>query len=190
MDKKTLHGMWNYFLMLESDLDNTSRYIEPKEQENVYSFEFAKLLILACTEVESVFRKICQQIDKTQPANNIIDYREIIMGKFPKIIDATVCISRLGSNIEPFKEWEKEEPKSPSWWRAYNKVKHNRDSNFTEATYMNAVTALSALYILIFYLAAITNLDFPNYTGKYIKSEYEKVLLTYGAQRRLPDFET
>ena len=63
MDKKTLHGMWNYFLMLESDLDNTSRYIEPQGQENVYSFEFAKLLILACTEVESVFKAICFEIE-------------------------------------------------------------------------------------------------------------------------------
>ena len=58
MDEKTLHGMWNYFLMLENDLDNTSRYIEPQGQENVYSFEFAKLLVLACTEIESDFSDI------------------------------------------------------------------------------------------------------------------------------------
>lgn len=190
MDKKTLHGMWNYFLMLERDLDNTSRYIEPSGQENVYSFEFAKLLILACTEVESVFKSICHQIDDNQTASNIINYRDIIMRKYPKIIEATVCISRLGYNIEPFKEWEKEEPKSPSWWRAYNNVKHNRDSHFDDATYLNAVTALSALYVLIFYFAEITNIKFPNYTSTYIKSEYERVLPTYGPQRKLPDFET
>ena len=66
MDEKTLRGMWNYFLMLESDLDNTSRYIEPSKQEDVYSFEFAKLLILACTEVESVFKAICFEIEKSR----------------------------------------------------------------------------------------------------------------------------
>ena len=47
MDEKQLKNMWNYFLSLEQDLSNTSRFVEPQGQENVYSFEFAKILILA-----------------------------------------------------------------------------------------------------------------------------------------------
>ena len=74
LDEKTLYGMWNYFLMLESDLDNTSRYIEPQGQENVYSFEFAKLLVLACTEIESVLKVMCKEIDPTAKADKMSDY--------------------------------------------------------------------------------------------------------------------
>ena len=123
MDKKTLHGMWNYFLMLESDLDNTSRYIEPLNQENVYSFEFAKILILACTEVEAVFKAICHEIDDSQTAGDIGKYKSIILGRYPKIVNTKVSAKRLGRDIYPFAGWDR----GPLlWWNGYNDVKHNR----------------------------------------------------------------
>ena len=49
MTEKEINGIWYYYLSIEDDLSNTSKYIEPDGQENVHSFEFAKLLILACT---------------------------------------------------------------------------------------------------------------------------------------------
>ena len=55
MTTQTINEIWNYYLTLEGDITNTSRFIEPSGQENVHSFEFAKILILACTELESVF---------------------------------------------------------------------------------------------------------------------------------------
>ena len=62
MTEQTLNEIWNYYLTLEADISNTSRYIEPRGQENVHSFEFAKILILACTELESVFKLLCIEI--------------------------------------------------------------------------------------------------------------------------------
>ena len=186
MDEKTLHGMWNYFLTLESDLENTSRYIEPSGQENVYSFEFAKLLVLACTEIESVLKVMCKEINPSSKAEKMSDYQPIIMQRFPKITEACVEISRLGRNIKPFSEWNSQ---PLSWWRAYNGVKHNRGNNFSDATYMNAVMALSGLYILIFYLSALTGIKFKNYASKYISSEYEHVNLFWAVSSKLPDFE-
>lgn len=185
MDEKTLHGMWNYFLMLENDLDNTSRYIEPQGQENVYSFEFAKLLVLACTEIESVLKVICKEIAPHIKAEKMSDYQPIITQRFPKITEAYVKISRLGRDLQPFSNWNNE---PLSWWRAYNGVKHNRGSNFGDATYMNAVMALSGLYILIFYLAALTGLKFKDTASKYISSDYEHVSLFWAVTSKLPDF--
>ena len=49
MTTQTINEIWNYYLTLEGDIANTSRFIEPSGQENVHSFEFAKILILACT---------------------------------------------------------------------------------------------------------------------------------------------
>lgn len=186
LDEKTLHGMWNYFLMLESDLDNTSRYIEPQGQENVYSFEFAKLLVLACTEIESVLKVMCKEIDPTVKADKMSDYQPIITHRFPKITEAHVEINRLGRSVQPFLNWDAQ---PLTWWRAYNGVKHNRESNFKDATYMNAVMALSGLYILIFYLSALTGLKFRDHASNYIKSDYEHTTLFWAVTSRLPDFE-
>lgn len=186
MTARELHGMWNYFLMLESDLDNTSRFIEPAGQEDTYSFEFAKLLILACTEVESVFKAICFEITGQQVEGSIAKYKETILSKFPNITESTVTINRLGYNIEPFKGWD---TGRLEWWGAYQQVKHNRGSFFAQATYLNAVTALAALYILIFYLAKITDIKFNNYVSKYFDSEYEDVYVLFGPTNMLPDFE-
>ena len=64
-----INGIWNYYLSLEKDLDDTSRYIEPKGQENVFSFEFAKLLVLSCTELESVLKLLCYECSGEKRGN-------------------------------------------------------------------------------------------------------------------------
>lgn len=186
MTKQELTGIWNYYLSLESDLSNTSRYIEPSGQENVHSFEFAKLLILACTEVESVFKSICSKIEGKQPEGNIAKYKEIILGRYPKIINATVTVSRLSMNIEPFQEWST----GPlPWWGAYQEVKHSRGLHFDQATYKNAVYAIAALYILIFYLAKTEDIEFEDYTSNYIISDYSHTNVVFSPIKKLPDFE-
>ena len=54
LTNESFNGMWNYFLSIEQDLANTSRYVEPRGQENVHSFEFAKIIILASIEAELI----------------------------------------------------------------------------------------------------------------------------------------
>lgn len=186
MSERELHGIWNYFLCLEGDLSDTSRYIEPEGQENVHSFEFAKLLILACTEVESVFKAICLEITETNAPGDIGGYKGIILNKYPKIVNAEVVIKRLGRQITPFAGWD---TGSLGWWDSYQHVKHSRGSHFKDATYSNAVTALSALYILIFYLAEIAGIEFENYTSKYIDSDYSSPHLLCQPFKKLPDYE-
>ena len=44
MPNAAVSNIWNYYLILEQDLSNTSRFIEPEGQDNVYSFEFARIL--------------------------------------------------------------------------------------------------------------------------------------------------
>lgn len=186
MTSQELNDIWNYYLSLEQDISNTSRYIEPAGQEDVHSFEFAKLLILACTEVESVFKAICFKISGEQPPGNIGNYKEIILGHHPKIVDASVTINRLGKDVKPFQEWS-EGPLS--WWSAYQGVKHSRNLHFGQATYRNAVNAIAALYVAIFYLAKIENIDFPDYISSYISSEYSHYHIIWGPSKQLPDFE-
>lgn len=186
MTIQELDGIWNYYLSLESDLANTSRYIEPLGQEDVHSFEFSKLLILACTEIESVFKAICRNIEGSQTAGNMGQYKEAILGKYPKISEAIVSVARLGRTIKPFEDWT--QGKLP-WWDAYQQVKHNRGNAFGFATYKNATYAMAALYVSIFYLAETVGLRFPNYRSEYITSEYAPQHFLCRAPKKLPDFE-
>ncbi len=67
MSENDFQELWNYYLILGDDLDNTSNFVEPKGQENTFSFEFDKLLtLLFCTEVESVLKLICKAINSNR----------------------------------------------------------------------------------------------------------------------------
>ena len=185
MDETTLNGIWDYYMSLEEDLSSTSRYIEPKGQESVYSFEFAKLLVLACIEIEAVFKEICLTICENKLPQDIGKYKEIVLGKYPKIVESTVSIRKLGKDIKPFENWDK---CKLSWWDAYQKVKHSREKYFVFATYLNVVTAISALHILIHYLSQATGIPLKKCCGSYVRSEYGYVLLSVKAGGKLPDF--
>lgn len=183
MTQENFNNIWNYYLSLEEDFQSTSRYIEPAGQENVHSFEFAKLLVLACTEVESVMKQLCLNLEK-KACGNIGEYKQIILKHYKKIVTAEVTVSRWNRTIKPFDGWGEDRLQ---WWDAYGKVKHSREANFVDATYKNAVFALGALYILIFYLAANEKLQFKDYVSKYIDSEYSHGHLIIQGNR-LPDF--
>lgn len=186
MTNQELNNIWNYFLELEQDMKSTSRYIEPEGQENVHSFEFAKMIVLSCTEVESVFKLLCLEIDSGKEKGNMSDYKAMILEKYPKIVDATVSISRWGKDIKPFKGWD---TGKLAWWGAYQNIKHNRGANFRNATYYNAIYALSALYILIFYLAKASNTEFRSGDSQYIYSQYSIQYFCCALEKELPDFE-
>ena len=186
MEKQELINCWNYFLSLESDLDNTSRYIEPMGQENVHSFEFAKILILSCTEIEVLFDYLCKTISPDKATGNIGKYKEVILATFPKITSAEVNVMRWGKIISPFSGWDSGPLK---WWGAYQNVKHNRSLNFDDASYENAAFSLAALYILVFYTAKANNIKFPNTKSIYFESAYEDTNVLQGPQKLLPDYE-
>ena len=70
---------WNYFLALEKDLQDVSRYIEfcqPNMQ--VFSIELTHLLFAAASEVDTVAKCVCQLLDPKAKCGNIDDYRTII----------------------------------------------------------------------------------------------------------------
>lgn len=184
MERKRIDCIWNYYLSLEYDLSNTSRYIEPAGQENVFSFEFAKILILACTELESVFKAICLEING-KTGGSIGEYKQAILDKYPKIVHTYVTVKRLGKDIYPFEGWD---TGKLLWWDSYQMVKHSRESHFQNATYWNAINALSALYIAIFYLAATSDIPYNKYYGTYIDSPYCSGYLIATPGTKLPDF--
>jgi hypothetical protein len=52
--------------------------------------------------------------------------------------------------IEPFKDWDSNKPtQSLKWYAAYNKVKHDREAHFKQATLINAFTAAAAYFVML-----------------------------------------
>lgn len=188
MTEIEIYNLWNYYLNLENDLSVTSRYIEPNGQEEVFSLEYSKLLILICTEAETVFKILCKEIDGVE-RGNIGEYKEAILTRFPKITTAEVIIPRWAETVIPFEGWDSGRLE---WWDAYVDVKHSRVKNFQKATYKNSVYSLSALNILIFYLTSLTGhrLSILNSNiDAYIWSPYAYKNVISSPDRFLPDFE-
>lgn len=185
MTQIELDNIWNYYLSLERDFSNTSRYIEPSNQEDVYSYEFFKLLILSCTEIESLLKIFCVETNGSQ-CGNIGEYKEIVLSHYPKIVSAEVYVPRWAKMILPFSGWD---TGRLEWWDSYVNVKHNRGNNFRSATYKNAVYALSALYLLILYLAKTNNIRVDDADSTYIISDYSFRYYVCSPNKLLPDFD-
>jgi len=187
MEKRELENMCNYFLDLERELADSSRYIEPEGQEKTYSFEFRKLIILSCTEFESACKALCEIAAPDAERGNIGHYKSIILSNFPKIVEAETHISRWHRTIRPLENWN---TGILPWWDANQQVKHDRGANFQAASYENAVYALSAVYILICYLSKITGISVPYYNSQYIHSNYGYQSLYCPTGINLPDFDS
>ncbi len=139
---------WNYFLALERDLETASRYIEFSEQNfQTYSIELAHLLLAAASEVDVVSKLVCSQMVEGANAQNINDYRVIIMDTYPEIAELPISVPRYGLTFKPWENWGNN--RNPNWWRSYNDVKHERNEHYNQATLQNALNAIGALLILV-----------------------------------------
>ncbi len=146
------YNHWNYFLNLEQDLIQLSRFIEFSEDNyETYSQELAKVFLTASSEADVVLKEICKilGLDKKKP--NICDYRKIIQNKLPDIINETVFINRYGLKLRPWNNWKGNLENNPNWWCDHNNVKHNRSTEFQKANLKNTLNSMAALAIVNLY---------------------------------------
>lgn len=143
---------WNYFLALESDLEQVSRYIEfSKKNFNTYSIELAHLLLAVSSEVDVIIKALCELKNPTGH-RNIYDYRNTVRARIPELISETCSIPRFGLELKPWSNWKGTQDKHPDWWHSYNAVKHHRDQSFDQANLKNVLNAMAALAIVNLYL--------------------------------------
>lgn len=141
---------WNYFLALEDDVGRLSRYLEPTEANfEAYSLELVRILFAAGSEVDVVAKQLCNQIDTASTANSIDQYQIQLMGHFPEIAQSQVLIPRFGLSLSPWERWAHNQ--NPVWWRAYNKVKHERHVHFSMANLRNALNSVAGLFSLLLF---------------------------------------
>lgn len=145
-----IQNHWLYFLSLEKEFANTLRFVEYNQsQKQVYSFEYARLIILICSELDVVLEVFCESIDSRANAQSIGNYFQVLRGKY-QLTNEVIKVPRLSEDVAPFSNWN--DGNSPEWWAVYNKIKHHRHREFERASAQNALTALCGLFIANLFL--------------------------------------
>jgi hypothetical protein len=140
---------WNYFLGVESELVACTRFVEFTENNfSCYSNEFAKIIVLASAEVDSILRELCKEVNSASNAHNIAKYYPVLISRFPHFQKCKVDIPRYKLRIDPWENWTLDT--RPDWWsKGYNKLKHERSENFSNASLKNALSAVGAQFLAV-----------------------------------------
>ena len=141
---------WNYYLALERDMEEVSRYIEFSDANfSCYSIELAHIFFAAASEVDVVAKSLCKLLEPASPRDNIDHYRSLIPVRLPAFASENIYVPRYALTLDPWEGWRGN--KNPIWWRDYNRVKHQRNEHFQKANLKNALNALAALLVVTFY---------------------------------------
>jgi hypothetical protein len=143
---------WNYFLAIERDLAVLSRFVEFDERNfRCFSVEIARILLAAGAETDVVCKQVCKKSEGGVNADGINQYREVFRGKHPAIARFEVNVPRFGLTFQPWEHFRRQQG-VPSWWTAYNKIKHKRNDFYHQASLRNALYAVGGLFVVNLYL--------------------------------------
>jgi len=138
---------------LTEQLARIFRVIFPADNNlKTYGYEIRNLILLACTEVEAQWKGILKA-NNASPAGpyfNTKDYVKLL--KPLKLAEYQVILPIYPQlpSLSPFAVWNSEKPsKSLLWYDAYNAVKHDRETQFHQATLKYAIHAVVACAVML-----------------------------------------
>lgn len=115
-------------------LEDTRRFVAASEEnKNTYSDEFAKIILLSCSEIDSILKIICKLkgVEKNDREYNMKIYIQVLSDiKDVKEIayspDLSTYINEKSLIAYPFKEMDNNKKYGGlKWWAAYQELKHN-----------------------------------------------------------------
>lgn len=154
--------------------------IDDEKHLTVHSPVLRDIIIRCCVQIEVFFKEWGKQVCSIDKENslwkkynknnnkkernwNFGDYYYFKGSRGYFNYNYPVYVAPLNTTIQPFKEWEGENPKDyPEWWKAYNSIKHNGLNAKKEASLSNALYSLAALFSM-----HCTNLYSRGYLKKY-----------------------
>ncbi len=161
---------WPIYKKIENEFKELSFYISfDKKQLDVYSLKIADLILRTVSECENIAKEICiknnihfknskgQKREKVFFSEYIKELNNIynIEKKIVKFEFENASSDIFDQNLVPFElESMNNKGKKKStwcWYNSYNKIKHDRITNFYEANLINLIKALSALFLLNIY---------------------------------------
>lgn len=147
------------FEILSSDFRRLAEYVEPANGNlKTYSHRLYELLLRACTDFESVCKEELVATGYRKPAAdmNINDYKTLEGSLQLEQFHVGILIWRPAPvYLQPFGGWSSAAPPL-GWYRAYNTVKHNRNSQFDEANLDHVRLSLAGLFALLAVLGVIS----------------------------------
>ena len=156
------------------DLDSIFKVVSPhKNQYSVYGHAIRNVIMLACTELDSRMQHILTN-NSVKPIGKYFQMMDYYKLKDALRLDEySLSFYRYGDLgfFSPFNKWEKD--KELSWYKAYNKVKHNREDKYTDAKLYNAINAIMALCIIVIAQFGYRNDLWKERIGKVIRVEKE-----------------
>lgn len=152
------------FLLIQKDLLTLFDYIEPSDiNEQTHSFRIHELLLRTCIEVEANLKAILKEngceikIEKKDGSAGIKDEKWWNMKDYAKV-NQSHYLSQYEVKVHgwigeksirtPFSAWANVDDRL-SWYTAYNSTKHDRYSNFKEASFQHLIDAVSGLAVLL-----------------------------------------
>jgi len=151
---------WNYFLALEADVVNLSRYIEfTKDNFDAYSMEMAKIILSAASEVDVIAKQLCKILDNNKKPRTIGGYKNILTENINDFSETKVVINRYGLELTPWINWKGK--RNPNWWSDYNKIKHHRHDYFKRANLSNVLNAMAGLFVLVMFFH-LNSTEYPS----------------------------
>lgn len=151
------------FLVLQKDLQELFDYVEPSDQNlTCHSFRIHELLMRACMEVEANCKAVLtENAAVLGDSPNMLDYKKLEASH--KLSGYAVSVPTWHGDRgkrTPFANWANADNQRLPWYHAYNMTKHNRATNFHEATFehlLDAVCGVVALLSAQFYTEDFSN---------------------------------
>jgi hypothetical protein len=98
---------WQYFIAIESDLEQTARYVEMTPANfRTYSVEYAHILLSASSEVDVMCKLLCKELQQNASPEKIHEYRTCILSQCPNFPSFEVLVPRYGLKRKPWEAWE------------------------------------------------------------------------------------
>lgn len=148
--------------IIQDDLRNIFEYIEPSPHcSGAYSYRTHALLMRTCIEIEANFKAILQEnIFTVSPETrlNIGHFRKVDESHHLSSFKIMLPIWNDSPLVlQPFDTWLQYRgipmppgvSPAPTWYKAYNESKHDRQTEFKQANLKNLIDAVAALVILV-----------------------------------------
>lgn len=104
---------WNYFLTIEEDFIKTIPFVEPsKDNFDTYSTQYAKILLAAASETDTILKRLCKVIDPSCKKRSEQSYREFLAKKHEApLYAAKAKILQYNLSSAPWANYEFKSPK-------------------------------------------------------------------------------
>ncbi len=141
------------YYLIEKDIKVLFDFISPNEKnEATFSHRIYELFFRCCTEFENNAIAILKSNGYSSASNmNIHDYFKINTALGLNHYEVRLNVWENGRLIlKPFEEWDSSTFIPLSWYRDYNKVKHNRSQDFPLANFKNLLASAAGLLIILY----------------------------------------